>query len=423
MKIAVGFAGPDIHQITREFGIISNDENMSLSLLQSNWDLLIKSLDEGEPDLLIVYADIAPGVDTLVELLSRLKNALAIVLLPVGWADIQGTVEKVHTVRAVYVLPVASAEVLKRGYNAVQTELSKRKAISPLGSEFSRGGRSALAVGTRVIAFVSAQGGVGKSTLAEGLGFELVARRNINSLIFSFDLPSLAPMRFGINYQPSAHEYFAQPGPAGFKDSLQTTKDGLDVVVAPSESYYYASMAEASPEEARSIRSLVITSYAFQYGAILLDLPAGQGAWTMQPLLAANLVLILSRPTLDGVRATAHIARLLTEELHVNHRIPKEGIYVILNQRTKNSSYTASSFHHEGNKYSGWFPPVLTTIDFDPTIAQAQDASRPAVNASEDLSKNVAGLADTLFGDMRNANHNGHFKGRSFLGIRIRMGG
>jgi MinD-like ATPase involved in chromosome partitioning or flagellar assembly len=229
-------------------------------------------------------------------------------------------------------------------------------------------------------------------------------------------------LRLDIRYQPSAQEFFAQPGPLGFKESIQTTKDGLDVVIAPCESYTYANVATAGPEDARSIRSLVITSYAFNYGAILLDLPSGEGAWTMQPLLAANLVLIVSRPTLDGIRATAHTARLLTENLQSNHRVPKENIFVVLNQRTKNSTFTASSFHQKGANEYGWFPPVLTTIDFDPVIPQAQDAARPAINVSEDLGKNIAGLADTFYGDLNQGSKNGRYKGRSFMGIRIRMG-
>jgi hypothetical protein len=49
--------------------------------------------------------------------------------------------------------------------------------------------------------------------------------------------------------------------------------------------------------------------------------------------------------TLDGIRATAHTARLLTENLQINHRIPKENIFVVLNQRTKQSTFTAATFH------------------------------------------------------------------------------
>jgi MinD-like ATPase involved in chromosome partitioning or flagellar assembly len=222
--------------------------------------------------------------------------------------------------------------------------------------------------------------------------------------------------------QPSAQEYFAHPGPHGFKESIQKTKDGLDVVLAPCESYPYANAATAPPEEARSIRSLVIASYALNYGAILLDLPSGEGAWTLQPLLVANQVLIISRPTLDGIRSVAHIARLLTDHLQSDHRIPKESIFVVLNQRTKHSTYTASSFHEKGANEYGWFPPILATIDYDPIIPQAQDAARPAVNVSEDLGKNVASMVDAFYGNLHSGAKNGRLKGRNFLGIRVRMG-
>ena len=62
------------------------------------------------------------------------------------------------------------------------------------------------------------------------------------------------------------------------------------------------------------------------------------------------------------------------------------------------------------------------TIDYDALIPQAQDTARPAVNASEELGKSVAGLADTLFGNLQGAPLNGRHKGRSFLGIRFRVG-
>jgi cellulose biosynthesis protein BcsQ len=241
-------------------------------------------------------------------------------------------------------------------------------------------------------------------------------------VIFLSGKNNCSPMAWFNGAQPGAQEFFNQPGPLGFREAIQTTKDGLDVVVAPNVSYAYANAGMLSPEDPRSIRLLVIASYASNYGAILLDLPSGEGAWTLQPLLVANLVLIVSRPTLEGIRATAHIARLLTENLHSNHRIPKESIFVVINQRTKNSTFTAASFHKKGADEYGWFPPVLATIDYDPFIPQAQDSPRLAINASEELGKNVAGLADTFFRNMDPGSRNGHHKERSFLGIRVRMG-
>ena len=422
MRISIGFAGPDFQRITREYVLTVSEDQISIGFVQTNWDLFLQSLAEGEPDLVIVYSDIAPNAEILVSELTRLNKALAILLLPPSWADLQGAIEQIDTVRGVYVQPAAPAEVLRRGISAVQTERAKRTAISPLSESFAQAERPSSVVGTRVIAFVSSQGGVGKTTLAEGLGFELAARRNINTLLCSFDLPSASVLRLDLHYQPSAQEFFAHPGKNGLKESIQTTKDGLDVVIAPCESFTYASAATTAPDLGHSIRSLVITTYAFNYGAILLDLPVGENAWMMQPLLAANLVLIISRPTLDGIRATAHTARLLTENLQSNHRIPKENIFVVLNQRTKQSTFTASSFHKKGSHQFGWFPPVLTTIDYDPMIPQAQDAARPAANMSEELSKQVTGLADTFYGNAQLSARNGHSKVHNFLGIRIKMG-
>lgn len=423
MKIAVGFAGPDISQITRDYVLPMQEEQMIIASLQSNWALFLKSLEDSEPDLLVIFADLAPGIDALVDRLALLHHAVAVVLLPPGWADLQGVLEKVESVRGVYVLPAAPAEVLRRGIGAVNTELARRQASSPLSSILNRSERQPGVVGTRVIAFVSAQGGVGKSTLAESLGFELSARRSIRSLLFSFDLPASATLRLGIRSQPSAQEYFAQPGPSGFKEALQTTRDDLEVILAPSSSFTYAHAMLPRPEESQSIRSLVVSGFSFNYGAILLDLPSGESAWTLQPLLVANVVLIISRPTLEGIRATAHTVRLLTEDLQVSHRLPKESLFLVLNQRSQQSTFTASSFHKKGAEEYGWFPPILTTIDYDPRVPQAQDACRPPVSISEDLGKQVAGLVDTFYANSQMAGKDGHFKGRSFLGVRIRMRG
>lgn len=40
MKIALGVAGSDFDQITREFGIAATEERFTLSLMQNNWELL-----------------------------------------------------------------------------------------------------------------------------------------------------------------------------------------------------------------------------------------------------------------------------------------------------------------------------------------------------------------------------------------------
>ncbi len=409
-RISIGIAGPDMQQMASTFGTAGTDERFTLAFMQNNWSYLADQIKGNEPDLLIVYADIAPKPDALRDLLSRLTQAVVVVLLPPAWGQIQGMLEQIHTVRRVFILPTSPVEVLNVGFSAVQTEYAKRQSAAPLQQMYAGGPRSAGAVGTRVIAFVSSQGGVGRSTLAEALGFEITARRNIRTLLFSFDLPSPAPLRLGLRYVPNASEFFARPE-GGIQDAVQSTPDGLDVVIAPPDTYAYAQAVDVERGAANSIRSLVMSSYMLHYGAILLDLPDGESTWMMQALLAANTVVIVSRPTLEGIKATAHIAQLITEKLVSDHRIPKEGIFVALNQRTPKTAFTPTQFSQEGATQYGWFPPVLATIDYDPAVSQAQDAGRPAASVSEALGKGAQVLADAFYAGVVGEHKNGKGKG------------
>ncbi len=417
-KIPVGIAGPDLSQISREYtNLVANDNRFVLSQLSNSWRALLDSLKENEPSLLLIYADLAPGPDVLASLLAGLKRSLAIVLLPQAWAQVQGSFERIQTVRKVYILPAAPAEVLNYGYSAVQTEIARTRTMAPLQNIASTG-PSAAAVGTRVIAFVSAQGGVGRSTLAEAMGFELAARRSIRALLYSFDLATPAPLRLGARYAPTAAE-FLQRTEGGFRDCIQTTPDGLDLIIAPPESTAHA--AATKDGEQAKIHALVTEAYKNNYAAILLDLPCSESAWMLQPLRAASTVLLISRPTMEGVRAVGHLLKLLTEVVGSQHRFGRDAFFLILNQRTPKSIYTATAFAGEVAKYAGWSPPVLMTVDYDPAVARAQDDGRPAVIASETLGRAAATLVETFYGTARGAES--LRKGFKIGGLKIRTSG
>ena len=414
-RVVLALAGPDVGLLTREFGVAATDSRFALAHIISNWQQLLDTLRQSEPDLLILYANLAPGPDALKDALSRLKRAVAVVLLPPDLAQFQGAIEQIHTVRKVYVLPVAAQEVLNFGYSAAVTERVKMQTTAPLQEFAARQGPTAPAVGTRVIAFFSPQGGTGKSTLAVAVGEELV-RRSIRTLLMAFNLPSPVVPWLGLRTTPNAEEFFLRPQ-SGFRDAIQTTKSGLDVLLAPQDSYGYAEAALRPPDEPNSIRNLVAASYMEHYGAILLDLPPGEGNWTLQPLLAANVVLVVVRPTVAGLQAAYHATRLLTERLAGQHRIPQEAMFTVLNMRTPRSTLTASAFAREGAELTGgFFPPVLASLEFNPVIAQLQDAARPFL-VVESLEKPVVALVDALFGKATG----GVRKERRFFGIRIRV--
>src|SRR5690349_9011547 len=129
-KIPVGIAGPDLNLISREYtNLVANDGRFVLSLLSNTWRALLDSLQENEPNLLLIYADLAPSPDALVSVLAGLKRALAIVLLPPAWVQVQGTFEHIQSVRKVYILPAAPAEVLNYGYSAIQTDVARTRTI------------------------------------------------------------------------------------------------------------------------------------------------------------------------------------------------------------------------------------------------------------------------------------------------------
>jgi MinD-like ATPase involved in chromosome partitioning or flagellar assembly len=398
-KYPIGIAGPDLSQISRDYThIVATHEVFALAMIANTWRAFQEAIKETEPALLIVFADIAPSPDALKEVLSTLKRAVVILLLPPNWAQFQGVFEKLDKVRKLYSLPAAPKEVLAYGLSLIETELARNRTIAPLQS--LTGSTQSAAVGTRVIAFVSAQGGVGRSTLAEAMGFELTARRNIRTLLFSFDLPSCAPLRLGTRFAPTAAEYL-QRTEGGFKDAVQSTAEGLDVIIAPPESMAYAA-ATRDGEQVR-IHDLVNHAYHQLYAAILLDLPAGESAWMLQPLRVANTVVLVARPTTEGVRASGHLLKLLTEIVGAQHRFTRDAFFLMLNQRTARSIFTAPAFATELAKYAGWSPPVLAVVDDDIEIARAQDGGRPAASASESLGRAAVTLVETFYGNARGA--------------------
>ena len=70
--------------------------------------------------------------------------------------------------------------------------------------------------------------------------------------------------------------------------------------------------------------------------------PARQ-PWSLQGITAANTAVIVARCTMADMAATRHTLILLLERLVGEHRIPREAIYLVLNQvRTKPPSHPAS---------------------------------------------------------------------------------
>jgi MinD-like ATPase involved in chromosome partitioning or flagellar assembly len=402
------------------------DERFAIRAMATCFEDLEHTISAMRPEALILHAEIAPGPDPLVQILGKMQvwNGVAVVVIRPAWREFMGVLEAVATVRGVYIEPVNWGEIAKAAYNAALTERAKVASAAPLQHAYLTRAGGAI-TGTRVIAFLSACSGAGRSTVAENLGYELAVRGGVKTLLASFDQPPAAVPHLRLRYQPSAQEYFDAPR-GGLGPCLQD-REGLAVVVAPEDSAAYlkaGSQSEKDMNAAGSVYGLVMTTWSHNYAAVLLDLPGDEGAWTLHPLAAANTVVIVARPTLADMAAARHTLLLLLERLADRHRVPREAIHLVLNQVSEKSSMTAHAWHQDLAATVPWAPPIAAAIPFDPAVTTAQDRQVPPVTCVDAFSRGIRQLATTLFpgvgGAMQKPRPRTVFR---LPGIRVRVSG
>ncbi|MFA5872731.1 MAG: hypothetical protein WC832_02080 [Anaerolineales bacterium] len=411
-KILLGLAGSNVGDLTSHFSIpLQSDPRFSLVVISTTSAALIENTRTGEPQVLILYADLFPGPEEAAKFLGSLKSALAIVLLPTSWATIEGQFAQIERVKKTFVAPFIPGAVQNAAFSIMQTEnaLASVKGSAPTNLSAGASPAGAIAIGTRVMGVVSEQGGVGRSTLAEALAYEMGVRRAIQTLLFSFDKRSCAPLHFKLRETPNAREFFVQPGKQGFDNSAQKVGETLRILLAPQDDAGYQdadrrSVRSMSPEAggtaedvSKSIRNLVAMSYQQMVPVVLLDLPTGSGAWTYHALSACNTVLIVSRPTLDGLNTSAYLINVMTKMFGAEHQFQRESIFIVLNRYTSKTTYSPAQFASATADLAGWCPPILATIPEDPGIPTALDAQRPACDVSEALSRGTIAIADTFW--------------------------
>ena len=413
-KVTVLLAGPGTEEVFHQMQApFQADARFSITSIATTWDIFMQNLAQMRPALVVLQTDLAPGADALLQRLSEMQvwQGVAILVIPQALRDLRPTYEKSSVVRATYIAPANWGEIAQSGFAAAMNERARLAAAAPLQQAYSP--RIVSGPGaTRVIAFLSATGGTGRSTIAENLAYELKFRRSVNTLLLSFDLPPAAVSHLRLRYAPNAIEYFARPGD-GFAAAIQS-REGLDVIVAPENSIEYQRAADHSTSNKSgpsSIYSLVMTAGMRNYAAVLLDLPAGEQLWSLQGLMAANTAVIVSRCTLADMTAARHSMVLLLERLINEHRVPREAIYLVLNQVSDNSLISPREFHDELANGYGWAPPVAAVIPYLPAISQAQDSQVPAVTRVEGLAKAMRNLAEALYPGIASEENgsNGHY--------------
>ena len=369
----------------------------------TQWQTLENNVNDLHPELLIVQTDIAPDPEAMKRLLQRLSawNGVAVVVLPLGQKDFRGAYEGLNMVRGVFIAPVNWTEIAQAGYGAAMTARANMSQAAPMQQAVAgpvSGGTAAFITGTKRIAVLSHAGGTGCSTVAENLAYELAARLSIKTLLVSMGLPPSAPPHLRLRYLPNLTEYFDRPGKASFQAALQR-RENLEVLVAPESSVEYMKILESSNRGTGegSINSMLIDSEDGRYAAIVMDVPSTEDLWMAHSIIFANYALIVARPTLADLAATRHTLNLLLSGLKSEKRLARESIYLVLNQFTERSGFTARSFQDELAGTVGWAPPIAAVIPYDLAVTQAQDQGIPPVTRVDGFARGIRSLIGVLF--------------------------
>ena len=158
--------------------------------------------------------------------------------------------------------------------------------------------REAQPIG-RVIAFVSARGGAGSSTLAHNVGWCIADQLKIHTTIIDFDLP-FGTLALDFNEEPAQSVADALGSPERLDDVfldrvLVKVSDRLSLFPSPT-------MLERGYDADAAAYEAVVEAVRQMSPCVIVDLPHVWAPWVRQTLLAADDVVIVAAPCLGSLR-------------------------------------------------------------------------------------------------------------------------
>jgi Flp pilus assembly CpaE family ATPase len=149
-----------------------------------------------------------------------------------------------------------------------------------------------------------------------------------------------------------------------------------------------------------SIYAALLAADDGSHASMVMDLPSAESPWMLHPLAFANIALIVARPTVADLFAVRHTLNALSI---LGSKLPRESIYLVLNQRMDSSAFTPRQFQEELVSANDWAPRMAAAIEYDPHVQAAQDQRVPAVIRSEKLARGARQIIGNLFPGMERA--------------------
>lgn len=388
-------------------------EQIAISGICTEIGNLKSMLNDLKPDVLVVDAMIAARPADLLSLLSDMDTwyGVAVIVVPEAYVRFKAlyldqayarVVRRVLAAESGASIPDLAQITLDVALQA-QAEAPARAVPAP--AVLAEPGlhpasvSSGIVSATRRIAVMSHSGGVGTSTIAEGLAYELANRYGVQPLLVSGGSPPVAAAHFrNVARNMTAAPFFVNPTRNMTAQCIQPV-DKVDLLLAPLSSDDYLQFAWMfNMREKNSVHSLLMSCEDGRHPAIIVDTPTSENMWKTHAALFANLAILVYRPTIQDVFAAAQTLSVLTgPEISRAGGVPPDAIYLVLNRRNEASSIQPRQFLEELEQVFHWAPAILAVIDEDMAIQQAHESRLPPTQRSEKLSRGIRQIIATLF--------------------------
>jgi arsenite-transporting ATPase len=387
--VTILLAGP-LSRVNAWYSSLAGDARARvISFATDSQDLAYKIASS--PEALLLDASIYPGPREMVELLTRYTGS-AYVLLPLE-ADAQAldNITRIPSVRGVYQGDMNLVELSGKLFGDVQAlRASSKPGVQPAWKPREDGSQP---MGMRIVAVWNQAGGVGKTTIASNLAYE-AARRSLPTLLIGLGAPDDLPLILGLKPEPNIISWRASPSQEGLKQALQKLEK-LDVLVGFPDVLSEAQAINTSQQAHSSIQKLVLTAAYAGYAVIVLDAPPT--VLSAEAISTANTLVLVARPSLEGVMRTVHAYRTVVERLAGEYRMAKNSVFVVLN-RMNPGRMSADEWHKAASSLLGApFPPIITQVADEALVGELQDRRRIPIQASEPFNRSLQPLANALF--------------------------
>ncbi len=413
--VSVLLAGPP-GRITAWYQMLQEDRRFRIGSFANDPEDLGRKL-ANRPEVLVLDATIYPGPPPLIEMLTGAETASYVVLPPDVPEDVFGLVQGVPTVKGVYRGDVNLAELVGRMYD---TAMTLRARAPALDRAFRSVRGSGGVTGLRIITVWNQAGGVGKTTVASNLAYE-ASRRGLKSLLIGLGAPDDLPLILGLEPEPNIGGWGGNPTPEGL-DALIQHVGNLDVIGGFRNVIDESRAMGIQPEEPGSVPNLAMNAAYNGYAAIVLDAPPSSVA--PAAIMAANTLILVSRPTAAGAQRTVEAYRTVVSRLAGEHRISPANIFLVLNM-VGGSDFAPDEWHQMTattlKKTGLGAPPIAVAFPEDPAVRTAQNNGKLAMQLSDSLARGIHTLADALFGYTRDTKPVEDTSGVKIGGLRLKI--